>query len=135
MREEENPGDFANWTLDRKGVPRLATKIKGRVTDMDAEGKLYTRIVETTPGRMLLGECLPKNYKVPFDIVNRLLTNLSFTAEQESQLMEPIMAREDAKAVARKWLKDNPQELRRFLDGVTTVDGRSGADSVLAVLQ
>ena len=29
MREEENPGDFANWTLDRKGVPRLATRIKG----------------------------------------------------------------------------------------------------------
>jgi DNA-directed RNA polymerase subunit beta' len=23
---------------------------------------------------MLLGECLPKNHKVPFDIVNRLLT-------------------------------------------------------------
>ncbi|MFX5705386.1 hypothetical protein ABTE52_20600, partial [Acinetobacter baumannii] len=27
-----------------------------------------------TPGRMLLGECLPKSHKVPFDIVNRLLT-------------------------------------------------------------
>ena len=49
--------------------------------------------------------------------------------------MEPIMAREDAKVVARKWLKDNPQLLRRFLDGVTTVDGRSGTDSVLALLQ
>ena len=75
------------------------------------------------------------NYAERCPNVNRLLTNLSFTAEQESQLMEPIMAREDAKAVARKWLKDNPQELRRFLDGVTTVDGRSGTDSVLAVLQ
>ncbi|NEK70900.1 MAG: hypothetical protein G3W70_24350, partial [Xanthomonas perforans] len=29
---------------------------------------------ETTPGRMLLGECLPKSHKVPFDTVNRLLT-------------------------------------------------------------
>jgi glycine betaine/proline transport system substrate-binding protein len=75
------------------------------------------------------------NYAERCPNVNRLLTNLAFTAEQESQLMEPIMAREDAKAVARKWLKDNPQVLRRFLDGVTTVDGRSGADSVLAVLQ
>ena len=28
----------------------------------------------TTPGRMLIGECLPKNHKVPFDIINRLLT-------------------------------------------------------------
>jgi DNA-directed RNA polymerase subunit beta' len=23
---------------------------------------------------MLIGECLPKNHKVPFDVVNRLLT-------------------------------------------------------------
>ena len=29
---------------------------------------------ETTPGRMLIGECLPKNHKVPYDIINRLLT-------------------------------------------------------------
>lgn len=28
-REEENPGDFAGWMLDRQGAPRLATKIKG----------------------------------------------------------------------------------------------------------
>jgi glycine betaine/proline transport system substrate-binding protein len=75
------------------------------------------------------------NYAERCPNIHRLLTNLSFTAEQESQLMQPIMAREDAKAVARKWLKDNPQELRRFLDGVTSVDGRSGTDSVLAVLQ
>jgi glycine betaine/proline transport system substrate-binding protein len=75
------------------------------------------------------------NYAERCPNVHRLLTNLAFTAEQESQLMEPIMAREDAKTVARKWLKDNPQVLRRFLDGVTSVDGRSGTDSVLAVLQ
>jgi DNA-directed RNA polymerase subunit beta' len=30
--------------------------------------------VETTPGRMLIGECLPKSHTVPFDVVNRLLT-------------------------------------------------------------
>lgn len=29
---------------------------------------------ETTPGRMLIGECLPKNHKVPFDIINRHIT-------------------------------------------------------------
>lgn len=75
------------------------------------------------------------NYAERCPNIHRLLTNLAFTAEQESQLMEPIMARENAKTVARKWLKDNPQVLRRFLDGVTTVDGRSGTDSVLAVLQ
>src|ERR1700749_5212083 len=30
--------------------------------------------VETTPGRMLLGETLPQSHKVPFETVNRLLT-------------------------------------------------------------
>jgi DNA-directed RNA polymerase subunit beta' len=29
---------------------------------------------QTTPGRMLIGECLPKSHTVPFDVVNRLLT-------------------------------------------------------------
>ncbi|MCY1365278.1 Glycine betaine/carnitine transport binding protein GbuC [compost metagenome] len=67
--------------------------------------------------------------------VNRLLTNLTFTTEQESALMEPIMAHKDAKDVARQWLKDNPAEMRRLLEGVTTLDGKSGADSVLTALK
>ncbi len=32
------------------------------------------KIYDTTPGRMLLGELLPQNPKVPFDLVNQLLT-------------------------------------------------------------
>ncbi|MFZ6045974.1 choline ABC transporter substrate-binding protein [Pseudomonas sp. CR3202] len=67
--------------------------------------------------------------------VNRLLTNLTFTAEQESALMAPIMDRQDARDVARKWLKDNPAEMRRLLEGVTTFDGRNGVDSALASLK
>ncbi|PKL97625.1 MAG: glycine/betaine ABC transporter substrate-binding protein, partial [Gammaproteobacteria bacterium HGW-Gammaproteobacteria-9] len=53
---------------------------------------------------------------------------------QESQLMEPIMAREDAKAVARRWLKDNPQDLSRLLAGVSTFDGQDGIAAVRAAL-
>ena len=30
--------------------------------------------VETTPGRMLLGETLPRSHKVPYETINRLLT-------------------------------------------------------------
>ena len=37
-------------------------------------GKEYMHRVETTPGRMLIGECLPKSHTVPFEVVNRLLT-------------------------------------------------------------
>ena len=52
----------------------LHTKIISRVPQTDENGNRYMKRFETTPGRMLIGECLPKNYKVPFDVVNRLLT-------------------------------------------------------------
>ncbi|MGK8437560.1 ABC transporter substrate-binding protein [Pseudomonas sp. KHPS1] len=66
--------------------------------------------------------------------VDRLLNNLTFSAAQESELMEPIMAREDAKSVARRWLKENPQDLDRLLAGVTTFDGQDGVAAVRAAL-
>ena len=35
---------------------------------------MVSRIYETTPGRLLLGELLPKNQNLPFDVVNKLMT-------------------------------------------------------------
>ncbi|KPF92658.1 DNA-directed RNA polymerase subunit beta' [Novosphingobium sp. AAP83] len=59
--------------LEVKAVT-LHSKIIARVPQTDENGKQYLKRFETTPGRMLIGECLPKNFKVPFDVVNRLLT-------------------------------------------------------------
>ncbi|WP_324808666.1 DNA-directed RNA polymerase subunit beta' [Sphingomonas sp. LY29] len=56
------------------GAVTLHTKIISRVPQTDEEGKPYMKRVETTPGRMLLGETLPQSHKVPFETVNRLLT-------------------------------------------------------------
>jgi len=56
------------------GAVTLHTKIISRVPQTDEQGNQYLKRYETTPGRMLLGECLPKSHKVPFDVVNRLLT-------------------------------------------------------------
>ena len=56
------------------GAVTLHTKIISRVPQTDEKGEQYLKRYETTPGRMLLGECLPKSSKVPFDTVNRLLT-------------------------------------------------------------
>ncbi|MDQ0252210.1 DNA-directed RNA polymerase subunit beta' [Sphingomonas kyeonggiensis] len=56
------------------GAVTLHTKVISRVPQTDEEGNQYLKRFETTPGRMLLGECLPKSHKVPFDTVNRLLT-------------------------------------------------------------
>jgi hypothetical protein len=52
----------------------LHSKIVARVPQTDEQGKQYMKRFETTPGRMLIGECLPKSHTVPFDVVNRLLT-------------------------------------------------------------
>src|SRR6201747_2508665 len=59
--------------LEAKAVT-LHAKITSRVPQTDEAGKSYMKRVETTPGRMLLGETLPKSHKVPFETVNRLLT-------------------------------------------------------------
>lgn len=59
--------------LEAKAVT-LHSKIIARVPQTDENGKQYLKRFETTPGRMLIGECLPKSHKVPFEIVNRLLT-------------------------------------------------------------
>ncbi|WP_230279896.1 DNA-directed RNA polymerase subunit beta' [Croceicoccus sp. Ery15] len=56
------------------GAVTLHSKIHTRVPQVDEDGKTYLKRVETTPGRMLIGECLPKSHTVPFEVVNRLLT-------------------------------------------------------------
>ena len=55
------------------GVVTLHSKIRGRYKSVDAEGNPTSQVYETTPGRMIIGELLPRNHKVEFDIVNRLL--------------------------------------------------------------
>ncbi|MDQ0651193.1 choline ABC transporter substrate-binding protein [Pseudomonas cedrina] len=66
---------------------------------------------------------------------NRLLENLTFTAAQESQLMVPIMERESPQDVARQWLRDHPEDLQRWLKGVTAFNGEDGMAAVQASLE
>ena len=56
------------------GAVTLHTRVISRVPQTDEQGNSYLKRFETTPGRMLIGECLPKSHTVPFDVVNRLLT-------------------------------------------------------------
>ncbi len=69
---------FADMTevhqaLTAKAVS-LHTRVEARVPQTDEDGKVHMKRFVTTPGRMLIAECLPKNHKVPFETVNRLLT-------------------------------------------------------------
>ncbi len=63
----------ARLALDA-GVVSLHAKVKGRFTAIDAEGKEVVEVHETTPGRMFLGDVLPKVPGVKFALVNQLLT-------------------------------------------------------------
>ena len=56
------------------GVVTLHSKINGRFHTVDADGNPVVERVETTPGRLLLSQHLPKNAKVSFEVINRLLT-------------------------------------------------------------
>ena len=56
------------------GAITLHTKIKARLNTVDEQGDPIVRVVTTTPGRMLLSQILPKHPKVPFSVINRLLT-------------------------------------------------------------
>ncbi|MBX3570837.1 MAG: DNA-directed RNA polymerase subunit beta' [Mesorhizobium sp.] len=59
--------------IETKAVT-LHTKIKGRFKTVDKDGNPVSKIYETTPGRMIIGELLPKNVNVPFDICNQEMT-------------------------------------------------------------
>ncbi|HEY0438516.1 MAG TPA: DNA-directed RNA polymerase subunit beta', partial [Xanthobacteraceae bacterium] len=51
------------------------TKIRYRWRGVDEKSKPVSRMYETTPGRVMLGEVLPRNNpKVPYDVVNKLMT-------------------------------------------------------------
>ncbi|OAI31158.1 DNA-directed RNA polymerase subunit beta', partial [Methylosinus sp. R-45379] len=52
----------------------LQTKIKGRAWTYNEKGERVSKIFDTTPGRLILGQLLPRNPKIPFDAANKLMT-------------------------------------------------------------
>src|SRR5216684_4501686 len=55
-------------------VIHLHTKIKYRWQGVDESNKSVTRWFETTAGRAMLGQVLPKSPKMQFDVINKLMT-------------------------------------------------------------
>lgn len=62
--------------------------------------------------------------------VNKLISNLEFSVDMENKVMLPIMEKAQPNSAAKKWLKDNPAVLDKWLDGVQTVDGKPGLPAV-----
>jgi len=59
--------------LESKAVS-LHARIKARFRTVDGAGKPLVQLVETTPGRMLLSEILPRHPAIAFELINCLLT-------------------------------------------------------------
>ncbi|MAJ24058.1 MAG: DNA-directed RNA polymerase subunit beta' [Rickettsiales bacterium] len=59
--------------LDSKCLSMHA-KIKARIKTIDKEGFEINKIVETTPGRLLISEVLPKHKDIPFQLINKVLS-------------------------------------------------------------
>lgn len=87
LEQEGQPGEgmmFANLgeiqlALENKLVT-LQTKIKARYKTLDADHKPISQIVDTTVGRMILSDILPRHHKIKFNLINRLITNKEISA-------------------------------------------------------
>ncbi|MBA1273628.1 choline ABC transporter substrate-binding protein [Stutzerimonas azotifigens] len=73
---------------------------------------------------------VPPDYQERCANIGKLLDNLQFSVEIESQLMEKVLDKQDPARVARDWIKANPAILDQWLEGVTTFDGKDGASAV-----
>jgi glycine betaine/proline transport system substrate-binding protein len=63
--------------------------------------------------------------------IERLLSNLTFDSAIENRLMSDILDQGmQPDAAVRAWMKANPAALTKWLDGVTTIDGKPGLDAV-----
>jgi glycine betaine/proline transport system substrate-binding protein len=67
--------------------------------------------------------------------VGKLLSNLVFDVAMEDQLMSNILDdKMQPDEAGKAWMKKNPQVVARWLDGVTTLDGKPGLEAVKAKL-
>jgi len=66
----------------------------------------------------------------------KLVSNLKFNLEMEGKMMDPVLKDSaDPKQVALDWIKANPDSIKAWIDGVTTVDGGDAAAAVQTLLQ
>jgi len=86
MMREGAPGEgmiFANiGEIEQalaSGVITLHSTIKARYKTVNADNQPHFERVETTAGRMLLSEILPRHPKLPFSLINRVLTKKDLT--------------------------------------------------------
>ncbi len=55
-------------------VIQIHSKIKARYKTVDENGEPVTRVIDTTPGRMMMADLLPRHKNVPVSVLNTVLT-------------------------------------------------------------
>jgi len=81
IMKDNEPGEgmvFANiaeieHALDT-GIVTLHAKVKARYHYVDEDGNEASAVYDTTPGRMLVGDLLPRRKNINFEQINKLLT-------------------------------------------------------------
>ena len=71
------PGEIQHAITE--GHLHLHAKIKCRYHYLDEEGNKKTTLVESTAGRMLFSELLPRHPKISFDEINKVMTKKELT--------------------------------------------------------
>ncbi len=71
------PGEIQHALTE--GHVTVHAKIKCRYHGIDEEGKKTTTLVESTAGRMLFSDLLPRHPKISFDEINKLMTKKELT--------------------------------------------------------
>ena len=110
---------FFGWTPHPMNINQNMTYLTGSEDALGPNEGLATVWTVTTP-----------DYANRCPNVSRLLNNLTFSAADESRMMQPLLDHKDAQVSARQWLKDHPQDLQRWLEGVTTADGKPAAGNL-----
>jgi DNA-directed RNA polymerase subunit beta' len=59
----------------QENIVSLHSKIKARYYQAQSDGGFKPILVDTTPGRMILSQILPKHPEIPFSLINRLITS------------------------------------------------------------
>jgi glycine betaine/proline transport system substrate-binding protein len=68
--------------------------------------------------------------------VGKLLSNLKFDLKMEGDMMGPVLKDgADPKETAKAWLKEHPDAVKAWLQGVTTFDGGDAAAAVDAAIK
>lgn len=72
-----------------------------------------------------------KNYATECPNMGKLLTNLQFSLRMENQVMTAILDQgQKPQQAAVEWLRNNPEVLTDWLEGVTTLEGKPALPAV-----